>query len=325
VIDPDNSSNDYEIPVASMAIDSNGCAIGPLYVAATINQQAFVVTVGLPGTNCGPGGDIYKVNLATKSVTASPNASCGGGNVVASQDGSMVALGETMRAPVTFAFITRTRMSTEDVYNIFGGYKLGVGSYRPIVAIAGDANVVSSLWMFTDSAANIAGWVALPAAWGTASQPLLQPQLNGAGSLYYMADSRFVDIVDVQHGLLKMRFSLGETIANTAAPMAIDSGGQHVYLITDKGLTIVDLGGAPLSIGHLLPGTASAGAQIVVRGSVFGAGLTLSVGGQQASVNVIDENTLSFTMPDLKSGPQDVVLRNGDGSEYTLENGVKVP
>jgi hypothetical protein len=62
-----------------------------------------------------------------------------------------------------------------------------------------------------------------------------------------------------QHGILRMRFSLSATVTNTAVPVAIDSGGRFVYLITNQGLTIVDLGEAPLSIGWLNPAIASAG------------------------------------------------------------------
>jgi hypothetical protein len=42
-------------------------------------------------------------------------------------------------------------------------------------------------------------------------------------------------------------------------------------------------------------------------------------------VNLVDENTLTLTMPALEAGPQDIALKNSDGSSYTLENGVNVP
>ena len=71
---------------------------------------------------------------------------------------------------------------------------------------------------------------------------LLAPQFNDSGSLYFMPNPGFVDIIDVQHGLLRMRFSLSEAVANVVSPMAIDSGGQYLFLITNQGLTIVNLG-----------------------------------------------------------------------------------
>jgi hypothetical protein len=102
-----------------------------------------------------------------------------------------------------------------------------------------------------------------------------------------------------------MRFSLSETVANVVAPIAIDSGGQFIYLITNSGLTVVSLGEALLSIGHITPSSTA-------------------VGSQAAAVDFTDQNTLTLTIPALSSGPQDFVLTNVDGSSYTLENEITV-
>lgn len=325
VINPDNALTDYAIPVAAVSTGISGCSVGPLYVAASINQQAYVVTGSLPNGNaCGPGGLVYQVNLATSSVTTQPNGFCGGGNVMASQDGSTVAFGENPAGYGEFC----TYDATQNVY--YRG-----GDYRASAAISGDGNVASSQWVLTDGSANVVGSVAQPPIYYPTSasavaisgftNTLLEPQINDSGSLYYIAAPNYVDIVDVQHGLLRMRFSLNETIVNTAAPIAIDSGGRHTYLITSQGLTIVDLGSAPLSIGHLSPELAASGTQITIRGCGFNTGITATVGGQPASINIVDENTLELTMPVLQSGPQDIVLTNADGYSYTLENGVTMP
>ena len=115
---------------------------------------------------------------------------------------------------------------------------------------------------------------------GLTLTPLLDPQFNASGSLYFLLHPNLVDVVDVQHGTLRMRFSLTETISNVAAPLAVDSGGQYVYLLTNKGLTIVNLGEALLSIGSLNPTRASPGTLVTVRGSGFNASITATVGGQ---------------------------------------------
>jgi hypothetical protein len=94
-----------------------------------------------------------------------------------------------------------------------------------------------------------------------------------------------------------MRFALTETFQDTATPLAIDSGGRFVYLLTDKGLTVVDFGAAPLSVGHLSGQTAAPGSTVVLRGSGFDSGTTATVGGVAASVNFTDENTLTLTIP----------------------------
>ena len=111
--------------------------------------------------------------------------------------------------------------------------------------------------------------------------PLQQLKLNDSGSLYYVAYPPLFDIIDVQHGTLRMRFSLGRTISNTGSPMAIDSGCRHIYLLMDRGLTIIDLGNAPLSIGSLSPGIASPGTQITVRGSGFTSLTSAKVGNKR--------------------------------------------
>jgi hypothetical protein len=100
----------------------------------------------------------------------------------------------------------------------------------------------------------------------------------------------------VAHATLRMRFAVTETIQDTATPLAIDSGGRFVYLLTDKGLTVVDFGAAPLWIGHLSGHTAP-GSTVVLRGSGFDFSTTATVGGGGASVNFTDENTLTLTIP----------------------------
>jgi hypothetical protein len=200
------------------------------------------------------------------------------------------------------------------------------------VALAGDANVVSSSNSLSDTSGHRLANVAQPlplyasiAGMQATPPPLYRPLLNASGSLYYIAYPNYFEIVDVLHARLLMRFSLNETIQATASPLAIDAGGRHVYLATDKGLTIVDLGAAPLAIGHLSQQTAGAGSQVTVRGSGFDSSITATVGGEPASVNVTDENTLTLTVPAAGGGPEDILLTRGDGATYTMENGIIVP
>jgi hypothetical protein len=62
-----------------------------------------------------------------------------------------------------------------------------------------------------------------------------------------------------------------------------------------------------------------------VRGSGFDSSITATVGGEPASVNVTDENTLTLTVPAAAAGPEDILLTRGDGATYTMENGIIVP
>jgi hypothetical protein len=200
------------------------------------------------------------------------------------------------------------------------------------IAISADGNVIGSNQILTDKSLNMLGSTATPIPlYGqtinntNTTNLLLRPRLNASGSLYYFSYPNYFEIIDVAHAVLRMRFSLTETIQAIASPLAIDSGGRFVYLITDKGLTVVDLGAALLSIGHLSQQNASPGSQIVVRGSGFDASVTATVGGVAASVSFSDEDTLTLTVPVASSGPEDIVLTRSDGEIYILENGVVLP
>ncbi|HLZ07117.1 MAG TPA: hypothetical protein VKT80_00895, partial [Chloroflexota bacterium] len=52
VINPDSPSNTFAIPVYFAANNGNGCAVGPIYVAATSTNLAFVQTGSLPHPSC---------------------------------------------------------------------------------------------------------------------------------------------------------------------------------------------------------------------------------------------------------------------------------
>jgi hypothetical protein len=195
-------------------------------------------------------------------------------------------------------------------------------------AISGDGNVAASSFVFTDSNGSEIGRVAQPGVFfNNLSEGFtedfnvqLRPQLNDSGSLYFLPYENTFDIVDVMHATVRMRFALTETITNTALPMAIDAGGRRVFLLTNKGLTIVDLGVAPLSIGSLSATTASSGSQITLRGSGFASTTMATINGTSATVSFTDENTIALTIPATSSGPATIVLTNADGTQYTLAN-----
>jgi hypothetical protein len=318
-ISPDNPGSSYVIPIAAATNVGSGCSNGPLYVAATANNEAVVATGGFPGIACGPGGNLYLAELTTRTagpLQESPSGSCYMSflaYVAAPKDGTKIAIGKDDQGGFGFC-----------IYDPIAQTYVSNGSYQTYgAAFSGDGQIAASGFVLTDSSANLIGRVARPdiyyAALGGSNnaQPDLQePQLNVAGSLYYMAYPNFIDIVDVRHGFLRMRFSLSETVANTAVPMAIDSGGRFIYLITNQGLTVVDLGEALLSIGWLNVTAASPGSQVTVRGSGFNSTTTATVGGQAAAVTVTDENTLTLTVPSLGSGPAAIVLTNSDGTSY---------
>ncbi len=316
VINPDTPSSTFAIPIVGTT-QSNGCPVGPLYVAATSTNQAFVTTGSLPAPSCPAYGNVYIANLLTHSVTQPAQCNSGEVGVDASGDGNFVVIGG---GPCIYSVQNSSYTSGSFAgYGLFG------------IAISADANVIGYSQVLGDVNANLLGAIAVPIPlYGTSinstfpTSPLLRPRLNASGSLYYFSYPNYFEIIDVPHARLRMRFSLTETIQNTASPLAVDSGSRYVYLLTDKGLTVVDFGAGPLSIGHVTPQSAAPGAQIVVRGSGFDSGTTATIGGVAASVTFTDENTLTLTFPAASTGPNDIVLTRSDGETYTLENGVVV-
>ncbi|MGB2592336.1 MAG: IPT/TIG domain-containing protein [Candidatus Acidiferrum sp.] len=320
VINPDSPSSTYAIPIAAAGPGINGCEVGPLYVAATstATNEAFVSFGSLPAPSCPQYGPVYIANLQTHAVAPPPQCASGL-SVDASADGNYIGIGN---APCIYSVQNSTYTLAQFPYgstNEFG------------IAISGDANVIAVNQILGDVNGNMLGSIAQPLAlYGSpyALNPpplLLRPRLNAPGSLYYFAYPNYFEIVDVEHAALRMRFSLTETVQSTASPLAIDSGGRFVFLITNQGLTVVDLGAAPLSIGHLTPQTASPGTTVTMRGSGFDSTVTATVGGVAAVVSITDQNTMTLTMPAAASGPEDIVLTRGDGETYTLENGVVLP
>jgi len=316
-ISPDNPSNGYAIPIVTPS-GSSTCPYGPLYVAATSNDEAMVVTGSPPAIGCGPGGSLYLANLSTKTLIAPPASGF---------------------CPVSFpAFVAADANGDEVAIGGYISYGGGFCIYNPVTqtsvsnasgrtfdaAISGDGQIAASQFVLTDGSANVIGRVGMPnlyysnVGYGVGMQPiLLRPQLNASGSLFYWASTNFVEIVDVGHAFLRIRFALSETVNNTVAPMAIDSGGRYIFLLTNKGLTIVDLGEAPLSIGWVSPTTAAPGTQVNVRGSGFNSSTTATVNGLAAAVSFTDENTLSLTIPGASAGLAVIVLTNSDGTTYT--------
>jgi hypothetical protein len=72
VINPDNPASTFAILVLTPITSSSTCTIGPLYVAATSNSQAFITTGGLPGPGCPAEGNLYIANLSTRTVATPP-------------------------------------------------------------------------------------------------------------------------------------------------------------------------------------------------------------------------------------------------------------
>ncbi len=327
IINPDSPSGSYEIGLSGSKSGYNQCIVGPLFVAADNQGNALVTSGAVIGPiSCGPQSyAIFVANLATKSGAGLNAKNCGGNAasfLSASRDGSLIGTSGV------FKIYLPAKQACIPVANPPQQYA---------VTVSGDGNVLGLDRAFISPTGNVLGRsvyprVFYPGASTTAYNnytpyqdgALQNPTLNDAGSLYFWAYPNYVDIVDVQHGTPALRFGLTETVTNTVSPMAIDDSGQRIFLITNKGLTVVDLGNAPLAIGHMSRTAASPGTQITIRGSGFESGITATLGGVFAPTALTDSETLTITVPTTNSGLEDLVLSNPGGTTYTLQNAILV-
>jgi hypothetical protein len=133
-----------------------------------------------------------------------------------------------------------------------------------------------------------------------------------------------VDIFDVNHGTLLQRLNLTEEIQAVTDAMAVDALGQNIYLITNAGLTIVQINAAPLSIGSVTPMSGAAGTKITIAGSGFEPATAVIVGGTSVSTTFVNANALQVTIPSLTSGAAQVTVTNPSGDKYSLDNALIV-
>lgn len=316
-LNPDNPSQSFAIPV--LPVSTNGCNYGPFYIAPTSNNKAFVIANAFLSTSCISLPSLYMADLVARTAGKPPaSGNCTlsftgfPGNVSATQDGTKVAIGGS------------GDYGGFCVYDVASNSYTSNGVYVEGAAFSGDGNVAAANLVFADSSANTIGRIAQPIALYSGQivgqQSILpHPQFNGAGSLYYLAYPTYVEIIDVLHSTLRMRFSLSETVSSSIpAPIAVDPDGRYMFLITNKGLTVVDLGQAPLSIGWLNQTSATPGSQVVIRGSGFDSSTTVTIGGQAAAAFVTDADTMTVTIPSVSPGPTTISVTNSTGVQYSM-------
>ena len=103
--------------------------------------------------------------------------------------------------------------------------------------------------------------------------------------------------------------------------MAIDETGRRIFVLSESGLTILELDSVPLSIASVAPsdGSSSGGTTLTIRGSGFQIGAVVRFANVEVAASFLDENTLQVTTPSLPAGPVRVTVINPDGEEYYLD------
>ena len=169
--------------------------------------------------------------------------------------------------------------------------------------------------------------VTLHASGALIYQPFLTGQPGGAGV------QGGIDILDAHSGVLRLRIFLAQQFMTDVDGLhgsffTVDESGQRLFAITSKdgtaqnaGLTVVTLAGVPLGIGSLSPsqGSAAGGTTLVIRGSGFQSGVSVTIGGKAATATFNDMNTLTVVTPALATGFQRVTITNPDGETVSLD------
>jgi hypothetical protein len=342
-LDPDMPNSTTAPPYVGVNVPG----FGPALVAATNSQTVFV---GLSPVSSTPGpctGCLSQVDLATSQPTieTAPQPE------VASIVGVPLLRSDTAGDRVLLAFdgTGPEALWAATAPNDFTTFPANESVTD--IAAAGDgtmfATSVNGATEIRDAALNLIGARAAPeleqfptgvTVPGIAMHPsgalVYQPFLNGPAPPETSTPTPNptlrggIDIFDAHSGRLRLRIFLPEPIAATSGDtdglhaqfLTVDENGQRLFVITNSGLTVVQLANVPLAIGTLSPasGPAAGGTSVTIRGSGFLTGTTATVGGKTATAVFVDANTLTLTTPATSAGPQQLVLTNPDGETTSL-------
>ncbi|MGC2333201.1 MAG: IPT/TIG domain-containing protein [Candidatus Acidiferrales bacterium] len=305
IVDPDNPSSNSVVKVPVTIANSPGLGS----VAATSTGKVFVA--GVSETFGGCSGQLWEIDLGTLSVAQRTDSavSCIVGTAQFTSDsaGDKVLIGPALWNASTDQFIS-TNLVNDD------GTASGDG-----VWFASDYSLLDSEMLQHNS-------VQVPEFFAddftiSPNGAVVGEKMNASGSLLYIPLRDGVDMVDTNHGSWAGRILLTEQMPVVQNAMALDEAGSRLFLITNAGLTVVQLGAAPLSIGYLNPGTgpAAGGTTVTLRGSGFETGTTVTVGGTSVTSSFVDGSTLTFVTPSGNTGGARVTLQNPDGTTYSLD------
>ena len=321
IINPDAPSSATAVRIVPTGTNP---VYAPTYVATTSLNTAFV---GCTNGGVGYNAEFYQLDLATlQSSLQGPylqGIAIGGNAISSSKDGSIVFASQNDDSGGPVAFWN----AIEDGWQV--RYLEGFVNDS---AVSGDGNVLSAVAppvqgfetvRFLDTKTDLLGAVGYPEF--LYASYVQGERLHDSGSLDYLPSRQGIDIFDVNRGDLRERILLSaQLLPNLVHPMAIDETGGRIFLITNAGLTIVQLDSVPLSIGSVTPASGPAGTQIKIRGSGFVQGATATASGTLAAASYVDADTLQVTLPSLPAGPVQITIANPDGQSYTLDGAFTV-
>ncbi len=314
IINPDSpsSSNVVQIPVT--VTDSPGIAD----VVATSTGKVFVD--GVSGTFTGCGSELWELDLTTLKTTKRtdlPFLQLAGNDFSRSATGSEVLLASYGCGAYLWNAATDK-------------FTLGVGGLGG--STSGDGVWLASDYTRLDTNMTQQVQSKIPEFFSSSlfTSDLRGEKLNASGSLLYSpvpigfgnVQSNGVAITDTNHGTWLGQIALSEQLQPLAQTlMDFDEANNRVFLVTNQGLTIVELPPVPVSIGYLNPasGSSSGGTAVTIRGSGFEAGTTVSFGTTSVTATYVDAGTLKVVAPGGTVGGTRITIRNPDGESYSLD------
>ena len=316
IINPDNPSSSTAVRIPVTVNNAPGLRD----VVATSTGTVFVD--GVSGTFLGCSGELWELDLATLKATLRtdlpfPGIQVGGNQFSRSSAGNLVSLasgcGNYLWNASTDKFIE------------------GVGGTS--TATSADGHWFASDYTRLDAQMIQHMQVQVPEFFSIllTIPDLPGEKMNASGSLLYTpvplgiatVESNGVDVSDTNRGTWLGHILLSEQIIGppVQSTMDYDETGNRLFVITNKGLTVVQLGAPPLSIGYLNPstGSTSGGTAVTIRGSGFEPGATVSFGSAGATTAFIDASTLQVVTPAGSAGGVRVSIQNPDGTLYFLD------
>jgi len=307
IINPDNPSASTAVQVVAAGLPNNP---GPYAVAATSAGKVFVTTFG-----CDADGT-YVVDLSTLQVTSPFGYPCSGSTLWSTASGDYV-------------------LEDNSVWNAATNQWTGsLVTQLSSSAASGDGHWFAMTYTRLDPQMIEHTQAQVPEFFVPLANPAWAGEkMNASGSLLYTpvplgginSESNGISITDTSLGTWVGQILLTQQIlgAPVQSSMDFDETGNRAFLITDKGLTVVQLPPPPVSIGYLNPptGPASGGTTVTIRGSGFESGATVSFGGATATTTYVDGSTLQVVTPAGSKGGARVSIQNPDGTSYSLDAG----
>ena len=189
-------------------------------------------------------------------------------------------------------------------------------------AVSTDGNIFAGNFALFNGV-NLKGIIAIEPYADSGSQSahnVFGEKLNPSGSLLFYPQDSGVDIFDTHTGRLVRHLVLPDPLPLDSGGLALDENGTKMFMITQTGITIAQLFQAPLSMATVNPAAGPQGTNVVLRGSGFQNGATVTFGSLQTSATFVDSNTLQAIVPPLPPGPVRVTINNPDGHRYSFDD-----